>query len=956
MTLEELQVVITTNIAPTLKQIQQFKAAIEGTARTVTDSAKQVQNQAAAAADKAVKSMQSETSAAKESGSAAEKSVKQKGQSLEEIAAIAEEAAARYRNSMQSMGDGGPLGGPVKLTGAPPTATQRMNVSEPQQESAQPEEMNALEKLRAGAMKVRQAFVNMFGASKGASAEAQAAADELAAKLDNINARADIQRKKLAELQAEYEHISDGAGGAGSEQAEILQAKIVATEARLQSLSVQSDKAAAALRELDSGMSSAAPASDKAAKGADRAGTAFKSAGNRASGFSRDLDRMRRQILSQILVYGLLMKGLSALGTYMWSALKTNTAFSNSLNNLKVQLLTAFNPIYQAALPALTSLINALAKAMAYVAAFMSGLFGTTYAQSQKSASALNNNVKALEATGKAAEKAKKSLAGFDELNVLEAPTTASTSDTGADKSIVSTDFGGASSKPLISEAQIKSAEAAGERVRAVFEKIYSFAKKYEGPIKAVIAGIVAAFLTFKAVSFVSGIVSGIGKAIGVIASPAGAAVIGIAALVGEIVYLYNTNKSFHDDVVSKWSDIKKTFSTGFNFSNIKNALVGLQSAVAPFTKTIWDGISWGISNVLAPLSKWVVNQVLPGFLNILSGAFKILNNVLVALKPLGQWLWSNFLDPIAKWTGGVIVTVLNGVAKSLTTIGNWIKDHQEAVQNIAIVVGSFAAAWGLVNAAIAIWNTIGVIATAVQTALNVAMTANPIGIIIVAIGLLIAAVVLCIKYWGNIKDAFISAWNAIRSAWDACVGFFKSIWDGIVGVFRSVKDWFVSVFGGAYQGIVGAWRGIVGFFQGLWDGIVAGFKAFINFIIGGINLVIRGIDKLNFNVPNWVPMIGGDHVGLNIPEIPRLASGGITGVNNPFLAMVGDNPTQREVVSPLGDLMAMIQKAVSGSHTTNGNINLTIPIYLDKSGSLVGTIVKKINLQNANSGASAIV
>lgn len=50
-------------------------------------------------------------------------------------------------------------------------------------------------------------------------------------------------------------------------------------------------------------------------------------------------------------------------------ALETNTAFSNRLNNLKVQFLTAFNPIYHEALPALTFLVNAMAKVMAYIAA-----------------------------------------------------------------------------------------------------------------------------------------------------------------------------------------------------------------------------------------------------------------------------------------------------------------------------------------------------------------------------------------------------------------------------------------------------------------------------------------------------------------------------------------------------------------------------------------------------------
>jgi hypothetical protein len=40
--------------------------------------------------------------------------------------------------------------------------------------------------------------------------------------------------------------------------------------------------------------------------------------------------------------------------------------------------------------------------------------------------------------------------------------------------------------------------------------------------------------------------------------------------------------------------------------------------------------------------------------------------------------LWNNFSEPIAVWTGGVIVTVLEGIGGGLKTIGDWINDHQE--------------------------------------------------------------------------------------------------------------------------------------------------------------------------------------------------------------------------------------------------------------------------------------
>ena len=51
-------------------------------------------------------------------------------------------------------------------------------------------------------------------------------------------------------------------------------------------------------------------------------------------------------------------------------------------------------------------------------------------------------------------------------------------------------------------------------------------------------------------------------------------------------------------------------------------------------------------------------------------------------------------------------------------------------------------------------------------------------------------------------------------------------------------------------------------------------FKGPLNFIIEGLNVLVRGLNKLSFDVPDWVPFIGGKTFGFNIPEIPKLKKG----------------------------------------------------------------------------------
>lgn len=111
------------------------------------------------------------------------------------------------------------------------------------------------------------------------------------------------------------------------------------------------------------------------------------------------------------------------------------------------------------------------------------------------------------------------------------------------------------------------------------------------------------------------------------------------------------------------------------------------------------------------------------------------------------------------------------------------------------------------------------------------------------------------------------------------------------------------------------AWNGIKDVFKGVFESLYAIVKGPLNMIIEWINAVISGLNNMSFEVPDWSPVGAGITLGINIPKIPKLASGGITGVNNPFLAMVGDNKTQREAIAPVDDLMAMIQTAVSATN-----------------------------------------
>lgn len=143
-------------------------------------------------------------------------------------------------------------------------------------------------------------------------------------------------------------------------------------------------------------------------------------------------------------------------------------------------------------------------------------------------------------------------------------------------------------------------------------------------------------------------------------------------------------------DKLAKFFDPLKNIS----FNNLIDSFNNLKTAIQPITQELCSGLEWLYFNVLVPLAQWTIEDLVPAFLNLLSGALKILNPLIEGFKPIFQWFWDNFLQPIASWTGGVIVDTLNGLADILGNIGDWMSENKSVVTDMEIAVIAFFAAW----------------------------------------------------------------------------------------------------------------------------------------------------------------------------------------------------------------------------------------------------------------------
>lgn len=125
-------------------------------------------------------------------------------------------------------------------------------------------------------------------------------------------------------------------------------------------------------------------------------------------------------------------------------------------------------------------------------------------------------------------------------------------------------------------------------------------------------------------------------------------------------------------------------------------------------------------------------------------------------------WLSDRFED-----LEGVMEQVSDGIEWAVDKFGeftDWCAEHQGTIETVAIVIGSFAAAWGLVNAAVGIWTGVATVATGATTALStaIAILTSPITLVIAAIGAVIAIGVLLWKNWDKIKAKCKELWKYV--------------------------------------------------------------------------------------------------------------------------------------------------------------------------------------------------
>lgn len=343
------------------------------------------------------------------------------------------------------------------------------------------------------------------------------------------------------------------------------------------------------------------------------------------------------------------------------------------------------------------------------------------------------------------------------------------------------------------------------------------------GPALKVAGSLSTAFGAFMGqIAPLSGKILSVGKSLIKLVTFANPVASIITILIGAFAAMFATNEEFRDSVMSLASSLK--------------------DALMPILPVIADIISQ-VGSVIASVVIVVLNELAPIIANIIN----LVSGIITALTPLISTIVS-VLQPIIQAIITIIQAVLLPVITAIITAVGWLVE--KIVAFITPIVGFIG----------------GVISAIAEELAAFGETAGEI--------------------WDWIKEKFEAFSEFLTKVFskdwsesfgfigDIMNGFFKtisSIWNSIKKIFSGIIDFVAGAFTGNWEK---AWNGIKSIFSGIWDGLKAVVAAPLNAIIGLINGVIGGLNKISIKIPDWSPVFPGKTIGFNIPKIPYLRQG----------------------------------------------------------------------------------
>ena len=381
-------------------------------------------------------------------------------------------------------------------------------------------------------------------------------------------------------------------------------------------------------------------------------------------------------------------------------------------------------------------------------------------------------------------------------------------------------------------------------------------------------------------ISKISGAFSGFKTAIADIPGPVLAIIAIVAALAAGFMYLWETNEDFRNNVTALWEELQGSFSElGGKISDMLNQLMPLISEIASTVLTAFGQIAEAVLPILIqlisellPVIIGLIDQLLPVLTQIIESVLTVLVDVINQLLPLVMQIIEAVLPVLLQLVQAILPIITQIVEAVLPVLIQLINTILPIITQIISAVLPV-----LVEILNALTPILNMVISLLQPILNLIISlVEPI------LNLIMAAIQPLIEIFATLISTILepimpilsAVANVITSVLGAAIQAIQPIIQSLTSIFQGLIDFITGVFSGNWSQ---AWNGIVQVFGGLWDGLVAIVKAPINAVIGLINKAIGALNSISVTIPDWVPIVGGNTFGIDIPTIPMLATGGFT-------------------------------------------------------------------------------
>ena len=371
----------------------------------------------------------------------------------------------------------------------------------------------------------------------------------------------------------------------------------------------------------------------------------------------------------------------------------------------------------------------------------------------------------------------------------------------------------------------------------------------------------------------------------------------------------------------------------------VTGALTEAGNQISQFSQTATDGLQQFIQGISDTGAFQALSNMVSSIGNALSALGGAFTSIATTIAPGLQGL--SDAGSIGTTVGDAFngaAGIIQSLAGKLTQFGDWVNANAEPISGALIAIGGGFAAFkvaSVISAVVSALQGFSLASTAAsigQWALNAAMNANPVMILVTAIGALVAALV-----W------FFTQTETGRQIWSQFTAFLGNCVNNIIAFFQSLPGRIGAFVQNAADGARNTWNSVVDWFKGLpgriLDAIGNVGSILVNAGASIINGFLNGLKSAWNNVTGWISGIGdwiADHKGpisydrkLLIPHGKAIMSGFAQGLDAGFQGKV------KSAISAVNTSLANTGiRATITSAGTSGTVYNTYEVHID------GTVV----------------